>query len=116
MPRLHGDPPPYVGEGEVVFAVPAISRSYQIKKGLVLRNRQQLTLAEHPTGGREVSGEHPYFTNIWLCHQFSPLSLRGEDALQRDTKVQNKKGLHVQMGLAAAYIGDRAGLQSNEIV
>src|ERR1043165_7732740 len=39
----------------------------------------------------------------------SPSGLRGEDALQGDREIDHQEGLHVEMRLAAADIGNRPG-------
>src|SRR5262249_40294670 len=85
---------------------------------IVLRYRQELSLAEHPSGGGEVASENADLANVWLCHVFSSLllSLARENALQRDTEAQHQEWLHVQVRLAAAHIGNRRGVHRHLVV
>ena len=57
------------GKRERRLAVAAVGRADQLEEGLVLGDRQQLAVAEHPSGGGEVAREHPDLTDIGLCHR-----------------------------------------------
>jgi len=57
-----------VGQVERFFSVPAVGRADELEQDFVLRDGQGLPLAEHPTVGGEVSGEHPDLAHVRLCH------------------------------------------------
>ena len=105
------NPPAQVGQRERALAVAAVGRADQLEQRLVLGDRQQLALAEHPARGGEVAREHPDLADIWLCHRRSSSVRRREDALQRDAEVQRQERLHVQVRLAAADVRDRRRAQ-----
>jgi hypothetical protein len=50
------------------LAITAIGCSDQLEQRFVFRNWQQLSIAKHPAGGREVACEHSNFTDIWFTH------------------------------------------------
>ncbi len=68
------DPAAQVGQREGRLPVAAVGRADQLEQRLVLGDRQQLALAEHPAGRGEVAGEHPDLTDIGLCHRLRLLS------------------------------------------
>ena len=55
----------------------SLKNADEIEKRLVFRDGKQLTLAEHPSRGSEVAGEHANFSNVRLCHVFVLLSRSG---------------------------------------
>jgi hypothetical protein len=57
-----------VGQREGALAVTAVGRPDQLEERLVLGDREELSLAEHPARRGEVPGKHPDFTDVWLCH------------------------------------------------
>src|SRR5262245_15207227 len=61
-----------VRQTECGLAVAAIGRADQVEERLVLRDGKELALAEHPAGRCEVAGEHSDFTDVRLCHCYSP--------------------------------------------
>src|SRR5215217_2403133 len=100
---MERDAPAQIRQPECALSIAAIGRADELEKCLILGDRQQLPLAEHPARRGIVAGEHPNFTNIWLCHEVSPLVRAWEDPLQCDAEVERQKWLHVQMRLAAAH-------------
>ena len=76
-----------IRQREGALAVAAIGGADQVEQGLVFGDRQQLSLAEHPAGRREIAGEHADFANIRLCHGCVSSVRRREDALQGDAEV-----------------------------
>src|SRR5207253_2355716 len=69
-------PTPKVGQSKRTLAVAAVGGSNEVKKYLVLRDRQKLPLAKHPPGRREIASKYPDFTNIRLCHRWPPKSAK----------------------------------------
>src|SRR5215469_10568467 len=61
-----------VGQSEGRLAVAAVGRADQVEEGFVLRNRQQLSRAEHPAGRSKIAPKHPDFADIWLGHDLLP--------------------------------------------
>src|SRR5450755_4199135 len=59
-----------VGKRERRLSIAAVGRADQIEQGLVLGNREQLALAEHPSRGGKVASKHSDFSNVGLCHIF----------------------------------------------
>ena len=111
LPRCRGSRPRRSGSANVALAVAAVGRADQVEQRLVLGDRQQLALAEHPSRGGEVAREHANLTDIWLGHGSGSSVRRREDALQGDAEVQGQEGLHVEVRLAAADVRHRVGTQ-----
>src|SRR5262249_60314939 len=59
LSRMHRRVALHVGEGEVGFAISPVRRAEQGKERSVLREGQDLPIAERPTLGREVEREDP---------------------------------------------------------
>ena len=57
-----------VRQGECRLTVTAIGRAYETEESVVLRDRQQLAVAEGPAGRRKVPGKDPYLTNVRVRH------------------------------------------------
>src|SRR5262245_29512998 len=62
----------HVGQREVRFAVAAVGVAEQGEKRRVLRERENLAVAEGPALGREVEGEDANLSDKWVGHRFSP--------------------------------------------
>src|SRR3954454_375790 len=73
-----------VGQRKRALTIAAVARSDQLEERLVLRDRKQLSVAEHPPGRSKVPGEHPDLSNVWLCHVLVSSVRRREDALESD--------------------------------
>src|SRR3954452_14225748 len=65
---MNGETPAEIGQGERRFPVAAVGGADQLEKRLVLGDRQQLALTEHPTRRGEVPSEHPELAHVWLRH------------------------------------------------
>src|SRR5688572_31483630 len=72
IPLMGGNAAAEIGQREGGFSVAPVGGANQLEQGFVLADREELTLAEHPTGRREVTREHADFSDIGLCH-FAPL-------------------------------------------
>src|SRR5688500_3114952 len=88
VPLMDGNAPAKIGQSKRALAVSPVRRADDREKRFVLADREQLALAEHPSRRREVAREHPDLSNIWLCHQSTPLVRTRENALQRDPEGQ----------------------------
>src|SRR5580765_6416095 len=75
---MDGNTTAQVGQRKRRLSITTVCRPDQIEKRLVFRNRQQLTLAEHPAGWREVAREHADLSDVWLCHRVSPYVADGK--------------------------------------
>src|SRR5690349_14043528 len=67
-PHMNGNTALQIGQSESSLPIPAIGGSDQVKKGIVLVNRDDRAIAECPSHGRKVSGEHPDFADKWTRH------------------------------------------------
>src|SRR5438309_870868 len=74
IPEVQGNAPSQVGQSERRLSVATVGCADEIEQRFVFRYRKQLTLAEHPSRGSEVAGEHANFSNVRLCHVFVLLS------------------------------------------
>src|SRR3954471_863392 len=113
------DAPAQVRQGERRLSVSAVGSADQLEQRLVLRDRQELTLAEHPAGRGEVPGEHANLANVWLSHACTSFMSadsrwcrcvhscwRWEDALQGNAETERQERLQVQMCLATSHARD----------
>ena len=64
-----------VGQREGGLAVAAVGGADQLEQDLVLGDRQELAIAHHPSGGREVAGKHANLADIGLSHGYASLIL-----------------------------------------
>src|SRR5829696_7497927 len=104
-----------VGYAERRLTVAAVGRPDQLEQRLVLGDREQLALAEHPPRRREVPAEHPNLTDVWLGHESVSSVPAREDALQRDAEAQRQEGLLVEVRLAAPGVRDRPGVHGGQV-
>src|SRR6185503_16296176 len=104
-----------VGKCEGTLTIATIGCSDQLKQRFVLRDGEQLTLAEHPAGGSKVTREHANFSDIRLCHLFLLLIGRGEYSLKGNAERQRQEWLHIEMRLAATNSSDLARCHSLKI-
>src|SRR3954471_4148861 len=68
--EVQRDTPAEVRQSEGRLSVASVRRADELKQRLVFRDGKQLTLAEHPSRGGEVAGEHANLSNVRLCHVF----------------------------------------------
>jgi hypothetical protein len=61
-------PSAQIRQCKCALAVAPVGGADQLEERLVLRDRQQLPLAEHPARRGEVATEHPDLAYVWLCH------------------------------------------------
>src|SRR5713226_10626497 len=62
-----------IGKSKGLLSIATVGRADQLKQRFILRDREQLAVAKRPSRDSKVAREHPYLTNIWLCHILSPL-------------------------------------------
>src|SRR5438477_10744354 len=67
-----------IRQGKRGLSIAAVGGADQIEQRLVLRDRQELAFAEHPSGRSEVAREHPDFAYIRWRHNDRSVGL-GED-------------------------------------
>jgi hypothetical protein len=65
---MNGDPAAQVWQCKGTLAIPTVGSPDQLEQRFILRDRQELTLTEHPSGGRKVTREHPYLSDVRLRH------------------------------------------------
>src|SRR5262249_32136109 len=70
--EVEGQAAPQVRQGKGGLPVSTVGRADQVEQRLVVRDRQELPLPEHPTRRGEVPGEHADLADVWLCHLYSP--------------------------------------------
>jgi hypothetical protein len=58
-----------IRESKRRLAIAAIGGTDEREKGVILRNREQLTVAQRPASRSEVAGKHPDFSNKGLAHK-----------------------------------------------
>jgi hypothetical protein len=96
-----------IGKREGRLAITAVGCSQQREEGCILTYRQELPIAECPTGGRKVKWKNSDFSDKRISHVFSPfLILRRENSLERNTEIKHQIRLHIGMRLAATNVGD----------
>src|SRR5262249_29522165 len=78
LARMHRRVPLHVGKGEVGLAVPSVRRTEKGKERRVLREGQDLTIAERPAFGSEVEWENSYFGNERVGHGLLLSSVSGK--------------------------------------
>src|SRR5690242_16729407 len=67
--KVHRYPSAQIGKPERARTVAPVGRADQVEQRLVLRNRQQLSFAEHPARGSKIAGEDSNLANVGLCHR-----------------------------------------------
>ena len=55
-----------VGQRKCVYSVATKRRANKIKKGGVLRDGEQLTIAERPIHWRKIESDYSNFAHVWL--------------------------------------------------
>src|SRR5947209_11631911 len=103
----------HVGQREIGLAVAAIGGAEQREQRGVLRQRQDLPVAERPALGREVEREDTDFGDEWIHGVL--LGLRREDPEERNDEIEAEIGLEIGVRLAAADGTDRLWGHRNRI-
>lgn len=62
--------PAEVGHRKSVLSIAAIGGAEELKQSFIFGYGQDLPFAKQPAVGSEIAGEHSYFSNIRLCHNF----------------------------------------------
>jgi hypothetical protein len=91
-----------VGKREVRLAVAAVGGAEQREQRGVLRERQELAVAERPALRREVEREDADLGDEWIISMVFLLGRAREDPEQRDDEVDAQVRLEVRVRLAAA--------------
>ena len=98
-----------VGQREIAFAITTVRRSQKRKQCCVLVNGKHLAVAKRPPLRGEVTRKNPNFGNELVGHGLEWVWSvdTGEDALERDDKIEREVRRHILVRLVAAHSGDR---------
>jgi hypothetical protein len=109
------NPAAQIRHGKSRLSIPAVGGANELEQGFVLRDGQQLTLAEHPARWGEVARKYPDLAYVWLCHMPVSSVRTWEDALQRDAEAQSQERLPVLVRLTSSCIRHSGRRQRHQI-